>query len=119
MRLGQRRRGLPELSESSAAESVTRTDDPGERVSWAELFFELVFVFAVTEVSALPRADEFWARVGRPFLMWPRSEHAVSYPAGSSVRDLLAEHLAGYDREEVRITGVGRDQAWISPWIDV
>jgi low temperature requirement protein LtrA len=43
-----------------------RTSGPGraeeptsaeKRVSWAELFFDLVFVFAITEVSALVRAD--------------------------------------------------------------
>lgn len=33
------------------------------RVTWAELFFDLVFVFAVTEVSALLRADPTWAGV--------------------------------------------------------
>ncbi len=39
------------------AESVV-VDEPEEiRVTWAELFFDLVFVFAVTEVSALLRAD--------------------------------------------------------------
>src|ERR1700712_2567660 len=30
---------------------VTATPEPEKRVSWAELFFDLVFVFAVTEVS--------------------------------------------------------------------
>ncbi|MFL6073123.1 MAG: low temperature requirement protein A [Mycobacteriales bacterium] len=36
-----------------------------KRVSWAELFVDLVFVFAVTEVSTLLRHDHGWAGVGR------------------------------------------------------
>ncbi|HEY0808145.1 MAG TPA: low temperature requirement protein A [Pseudonocardiaceae bacterium] len=33
------------------------------RVTWAELFFDLVFVFAVTEVSTLLRGDHSWLGV--------------------------------------------------------
>ena len=58
------------MSESSAAEPVTKTDEPEKRVSWAELFFDLVFVFAVTEVSALLRADQSWAGVGRSLVVF-------------------------------------------------
>jgi low temperature requirement protein LtrA len=36
-----------------------------KRVTWAELFVDLVFVFAVTEVSTLLRHDHGWAGVGR------------------------------------------------------
>jgi low temperature requirement protein LtrA len=58
------------VSESSAAEPVTKTDEPEKRVSWAELFFDLVFVFAVTEVSALLRAETSWAGVGRSLVVF-------------------------------------------------
>jgi low temperature requirement protein LtrA len=37
----------------------------GKRVSWAELFFDLVFVFAITQVSDLLHADHTWSGVGR------------------------------------------------------
>ncbi|MBV9844275.1 MAG: low temperature requirement protein A [Kutzneria sp.] len=36
-----------------------------KRVTWAELFFDLVFVFAVTELSALLREDHSWPGVAR------------------------------------------------------
>ena len=36
-----------------------------KRVTWAELFFDLVFVFAITQVSALLHDDHSWAGVGR------------------------------------------------------
>lgn len=58
------------MSEPSAARPVTRTDEPEKRVSWAELFFDLVFVFAVTDVSALLRADESWAGLGRSLIVF-------------------------------------------------
>jgi low temperature requirement protein LtrA len=40
-----------------------------KRVSWAELFFDLVFVFAVTQVSALLHHDHSWAGVGRALIL--------------------------------------------------
>lgn len=36
-----------------------------KRVSWAELFFDLVFVFAITQLSTLLRSDHTWAGLGR------------------------------------------------------
>jgi low temperature requirement protein LtrA len=39
--------------------------EPRKKVSWAELFFDLVFVFAVTEISALLHSDHSLAGVGR------------------------------------------------------
>jgi low temperature requirement protein LtrA len=36
-----------------------------KRVTWAELFFDLVFVFAITQVSHLLHDDHSWAGVGR------------------------------------------------------
>jgi len=40
-----------------------------KRVSWAELFFDLVFVFAVTQVSALLHHDHSWAGVGKALIL--------------------------------------------------
>ena len=39
-------------AQSEAARSV-----PTKRVTWAELFFDVVFVFVITQVSELLRAD--------------------------------------------------------------
>jgi low temperature requirement protein LtrA len=43
---------------------------PEKRVSWAELFFDLVFVFAVTEVSALLQHDHSWAGLLRALVVF-------------------------------------------------
>ena len=49
------------------------TDTAGEvgekRVTWAELFFDLVFVFAITQVSALLHADHSWSGMGRALVV--------------------------------------------------
>lgn len=42
----------------------------GKRVSWAELFFDLVFVFAITQLSALLHHDHSWAGVGRAVVVF-------------------------------------------------
>jgi low temperature requirement protein LtrA len=41
-----------------------------KRVSWAELFFDLVFVYALTEVSALLAADHSWAGLLRALIVF-------------------------------------------------
>ncbi len=41
-----------------------------KRVTWAELFFDLVFVFAVTEVSGLLHHDHGWAGVLRALVVF-------------------------------------------------
>jgi low temperature requirement protein LtrA len=41
-----------------------------KRVSWAELFFDLVFVFAVTEVSARLEQDHSWAALLRALVLF-------------------------------------------------
>jgi low temperature requirement protein LtrA len=43
---------------------------PPKRVSWAELFFDLVFVFAITQMSALLHADHSLAGVGRALVVF-------------------------------------------------
>ena len=47
-----------------------RTRESGEeRVTPLELFFDLVFVFAITQVTALVVADPTWAGLGRGLLV--------------------------------------------------
>ena len=41
-----------------------------KRVTWAELFFDLVFVFAVTEVSALLHEDHSWPGILRALVVF-------------------------------------------------
>lgn len=41
-----------------------------KRVSWAELFFDLVFVFAVTEISSLLGVDHTWSGVLRAAVLF-------------------------------------------------
>src|SRR5262249_3167257 len=41
-----------------------------KRVTWAELFFDLVFVFAITQVSELLHHDHSWAGVGRALIVF-------------------------------------------------
>ncbi|MQA86923.1 MAG: low temperature requirement protein A [Streptosporangiales bacterium] len=49
------------------AEPVTTAE---KRVTFAELFFDLVFVFAITQVSALLHEDHSWAGVGRALVLF-------------------------------------------------
>ncbi|MER7704281.1 low temperature requirement protein A [Kitasatospora sp. NPDC097605] len=52
----------------SAGESA---GDPGEkRVTWAELYFDLVFVFAITQVSGLLHHHHDWAGVARALVVF-------------------------------------------------
>jgi low temperature requirement protein LtrA len=49
----------------------TAVDEPAEvRVTWAELYFDLVFVFAVTEVSTLLRGDQSWLGVAHAVVVF-------------------------------------------------
>ena len=45
-------------------------EESEKRVTWAELFFDLVFVFAVTQVSTLLHHDPSWAGVGRALIVF-------------------------------------------------
>lgn len=45
------------------------TEEAEKRVSWAELFFDLVYVFAITEVSALLHAHHSWGGVLRALIV--------------------------------------------------
>jgi low temperature requirement protein LtrA len=53
------------MSEPTATSAI-----PEKRVSWAELFFDLVFVFAVTEVSALLEHDHTRAGLLRALVVF-------------------------------------------------
>jgi low temperature requirement protein LtrA len=44
--------------------------EQGKRVSWAELYFDLVFVFAITQVSALLHHDHTWAGCARALIIF-------------------------------------------------
>src|SRR2546421_1675920 len=45
-------------------------EESEKRVTWAELFFDLVFVFAITQVSALLHHDPSWAGAGRALIVF-------------------------------------------------
>jgi len=49
---------------------VTNVEITEKRVTWAELFFDLVYVFAVTEVSSLLHADYSWTGVLRALIVF-------------------------------------------------
>jgi low temperature requirement protein LtrA len=44
--------------------------ESAKRVSWVELFFDLVFVFAVTEVTVLLESDHSWAGLLRALIVF-------------------------------------------------
>jgi low temperature requirement protein LtrA len=49
---------------------VAEPDAGGKKVTWAELFFDLVLVFAVTEVSATLHDDHTWAGLARSVVLF-------------------------------------------------
>jgi len=66
-------RSAPNQAEDRRHDGAQATNEPvpeEKRVSWAELFFDLVFVFAVTEVSTLLRGDHAPAGVGRAAIIF-------------------------------------------------
>lgn len=69
-------------------------DAPEKRVSWAELFFDLVFVFAITQVSALLHADHSWAGMLRALIVFVPIYWAwVGTSIEANVHDLSAPRL--------------------------
>jgi low temperature requirement protein LtrA len=48
---------------------ATPRDEGNQRVTFLELFFDLVFVFAITQVTALMSKDPTWPGVGRGMLV--------------------------------------------------
>jgi low temperature requirement protein LtrA len=56
---------------TGAQPAAARAKEPQEkRVTWAELFFDLVFVFAVTEVSTLLHEDHSWSGILRALVVF-------------------------------------------------
>jgi low temperature requirement protein LtrA len=55
---------------SDPSPSTMEGTEPGKRVTWAELFFDLVFVFAITEVSSLLRVDHSWRGALRALIVF-------------------------------------------------
>ncbi len=56
-------------ADAPAADYAGRTPE-AKRVTWAELFFDLVFVFAVTQLSASLHADHSLAGLGRALVLF-------------------------------------------------
>jgi low temperature requirement protein LtrA len=77
------------------ADAVETSAEPVEkRVSWAELFFDLVFVFAVTEVSTLLEADHSWAGALRALVVFVPIYWAwVGVAIQTNVRDMSTPGL--------------------------
>jgi len=70
----------------------------GQAGHMAELFFDLVFVFAVTQVSALLHADHTWAGMGRALVVfvpiyWAWWAHRSTPTCGTSTTRRPARHL--------------------------
>jgi low temperature requirement protein LtrA len=51
------------VADQSTPDDTAPIEEDEVQVTWAELFFDLVFVFAVTEVSTLLRGDHSWLGV--------------------------------------------------------
>src|SRR5437879_4593013 len=58
------------MSQPDDVEVEEPAEVPEKRVTWAELFFDLVFVFAVTEVSSLLHEHHGWAWVLRAVIVF-------------------------------------------------
>lgn len=58
------------MSEGGVAGSVDAEPVTDKRVTWAELFFDLVFVFAITQVSGLLHNDHSWGGVGQALVVF-------------------------------------------------
>jgi low temperature requirement protein LtrA len=69
--------------------------DSEKRVTWAELFFDLVLVFAVTQISTLLHADHTWGGVGRALIVFVPVYWAW---VGTSVHANLHDTDNGVDR---------------------
>ena len=52
------------MSEEAPGKQPEEAEAPGKRVSWVELYFDLVFVFAVGQMSHVMVTDPHWAGFG-------------------------------------------------------
>lgn len=62
--------GVADALEEAIEEAVEEREDEERHATNLELFLDLVFVFAVTQISALTRHDLTWAGAGRGALVW-------------------------------------------------
>ncbi|MFD0632572.1 low temperature requirement protein A [Catenulispora yoronensis] len=60
--------GTPDIE--ADADPAPRSPHAVQRVTWAELFFDLVFVFAVTQVAHAVSVGDGWADLGRSLLLF-------------------------------------------------
>ena len=80
---------------------ISRVDEQGKRVSWVELYLDLVFVLAVGQLAHLivaePEAKSVWIALGLFFaLWWTWVDFAVLYNRhGSDSERLRLLFLAG------------------------
>jgi low temperature requirement protein LtrA len=80
---------------------ISRVDEQGKRVSWVELYLDLVFVLAVGQLAHLivaePKASSVWIALGLFFaLWWTWVDFAVLYNRhGSDTERLRLLFLAG------------------------
>ncbi|WP_214324271.1 low temperature requirement protein A [Nonomuraea sediminis] len=74
-----------------------------KRVTWAELFFDLVFVFAITEVSALLHADHTWAGLGRALVIFVPIYWAW---VGTSIHANTTDVDTPFERIGIFVTGL-------------
>lgn len=58
------------MSGAGAPEKTETPETPEKKVTWAELFFDLVLVFAVTQIATLLRAHHTWAGVGQALIVF-------------------------------------------------
>ena len=66
-----RRRPRPEYGRVGAClKSPNGRNRPRRRVTWTELFFDLVLVFAITQITALLHEDHGWAALGQALIVF-------------------------------------------------
>ncbi|HLL64612.1 MAG TPA: low temperature requirement protein A [Micromonosporaceae bacterium] len=58
------------MAQAELSEATERSEIPEKKVSWAELFFDLVFVFAVTQISALLHDRHDWVGVAQALVVF-------------------------------------------------
>jgi low temperature requirement protein LtrA len=58
------------MTEPQMVGVAAEQDASEKRVTWAELFFDLVFVFAITQISGLLHQDHSWAGLARALVVF-------------------------------------------------
>jgi len=58
------------MTEPQTVGVAAEQDASEKRVTWAELFFDLVFVFAITQISGLLHQDHSWAGLARALVVF-------------------------------------------------